>query len=266
VFSRRGHTNAGEQRYRCGSDSCRKTFTGLTGTPFARIQGKSILLKSASCMRSFMSVRDVADELGIHRNTAFRYRRLMMPMLEKHQPAELPGVAEADEMYFRRSYQGQKKGIPRPSHKRGERASKRGISNELVPVLTAIARGTKDCFISVLPSVPNAVLIGSALKPLLKPDSVLVSDSASAYKTAAKTMGVTLRQIPRGAHKLGPYHIQNVNALHSRIRGGLFTFRGVASKYLAALAGFVSLTASTARQAHVLFLLDAFGMPATNTI
>jgi transposase-like protein len=89
-FSRWGHTNAGEQRYRCSSDGCRKTFTGLTGTPFGHIHGKAILLENASCMKSFMSVRDVADELGIHRNTAFRYRHLMMPLLEKHQPAELP--------------------------------------------------------------------------------------------------------------------------------------------------------------------------------
>lgn len=80
-------------------------------------------------------------------------------------------------------------------------------------------------------------------------------------------MGVTLRQIPRGSHKLGPYHIQNVNALHSRIRGGLFPFRGVASKYLAAYLGWLRFFdrfegPSTPR----LFLLDAFGMPVTNTI
>lgn len=98
-----------------------------------------------------------------------------MPVLATHQPGELPGVAEADETFFRMSYKGLKKGMPRKSHKRGSPAGKRGISTEQVAV-----------------------------------------------------------QVPRGSHKLVPYHIQNVNALHSRIKGWMRPFRGVATKNLPA--------------------------------
>lgn len=263
-FARWGRTGAGDQRYRCGG--CFKTFTSLTGTPFSRVHNKAKLLENASCMKDLLSVRDAAERLGVHRNTAFRYRHLMMPLLDKRQPGELSGVAEADEAFFRRSYKGQKSGMPRPSHRRGTRASKRGISREQVAVLTAVARGSRNSFITVLPSVPSAATIGAALGPLLKPDAVLVSDSASAYKTAGKALGVVVRQIPRGLHKLGPYHIQNVNALHSRIKEGLRPFRGVATKNLPlylAWFRFFDRTGGAAKPRQL--LLDAIGVPVINT-
>jgi transposase-like protein len=173
-FARWGRTATGDQRYRCAG--CRKTFTSLTGTPFSRVHDKAKLLENAACMKDLLSVREAADRMGVHRNTAFRYRHLMMPLLDKHQPGELQGVAEADEAFFRRSYKGQKRGMPRPAHKRGTPASKRGISREQVAVLTAIARGSRNSFIAVLPSVPSAATVGAALGPVLKPDTVLVSD------------------------------------------------------------------------------------------
>lgn len=259
-FARWGRTGTGDQRYRCGG--CRKTFTSLTGTPFSRVHDKAKLLEDAACMKDLLSVRDAADRMGVHRNTAFRYRHLMMPLLEKHQPGELLGVAEADEAFFRRSYKGQKRGMPRPAHRRGTPASKRGISREQVAALTAIARGSRNSFIAVLPSVPSAATVGAALGPVLKHDTVLVSDSASAYKTAAKALGIVVRQIPRGTHKLRPYHIQNVNALHSRIKEGLRPFRGVATKNLPVYLAwfrFFDRTAGAARPQHL--LLDAIGVP-----
>ncbi|MBU9172897.1 IS1595 family transposase [Burkholderia gladioli] len=262
-FARWGRTATGDQRYRCAG--CRKTFTSLTGTPFSRVHDKAKLLENAACMKDLLSVREAADRMGVHRNTAFRYRHLMMPLLDKHQPGELQGVAEADEAFFRRSYKGQKRGMPRPAHKRGTPASKRGISREQVAVLTAIARGSRNSFIAVLPSVPSAATVGAALGPVLKPDAVLVSDSASAYKTAAKALGIVVRQIPRGTHKLGPYHIQNVNALHSRIKEGLRPFRGVATKNLPVYLAwfrFFDRTAGAAKPQQL--LLDAIGVPTTS--
>ena len=63
-------------------------------------------------------------------------------------------------------------------------------------------------------------------------DLVLCSDSAGQYKPAGKALGVALSQITRGTHKRGPYHIQNVNALHSRIKGWFRPFKGIATKNL----------------------------------
>jgi len=253
-----GRTRANVQRYRC--NGCRRTFTSLTGTAFSRVHNKSKLLENAACMAEFLSVRKTAKQLGVHRNTAFRLRHLMMPELAKHQPVALEGVAEADEMFFRRSYKGQKSGLPRPAHKRGSPAKKRGISTEQVPVFTALARGSSESLIQVLPGVPSASNITAALRPVVRPDTVLCSDSAGSYKTAAKDLGIVVRQIPKGSHKLGPFHIQNANALHSRFKRRMSVFRGVATKHLAPYLGWVRFFDRPLDGGAERFLLDAIGV------
>jgi transposase-like protein len=256
-FKRWGRTPSGAQRYRCSS--CERTFIALTGTRFARLHKKATLLENARLMREFLSVRKAARLLRVHRNTAFRYRHLMMPQLAQHQPSSLEGVAEADEMFFRRSYKGQKGGLPRRAHKRGSPAKKRGLSAEQVPVLTALSRGSKESLIEVLPRPVNATLLESILRPALKRDTVLCTDSASAYKAAGKAMGVLVRQIPSGSHKLGPYHIQNANALHSRVKARMRGFRGVATKHLPVYLAWVRFfDRNDSNEAARVFLLEAF--------
>jgi len=261
-FCRWGLTGTSVQRYRCRG--CRRTFTSLTGTSFCHIHDKAKLLENAACMREFLSVRKAARRLGVHRNTAFRYRQMMMPNLSKHEPECLEGVAEADEMFFRQSYKGQKSGLPRTAHKRGSPAKKRGLSREQVPVLTVLARGSKESLIRVLAGPANAATVTAILDPILKKDAVLCSDSASAYKTAAANLGVLIRQIPRGSHKLGPYHIQNANALHSRVKNRMRPFRGVATRYLGMYLGWVRFfdRASDERSGRR-FFLDAIGLPTS---
>lgn len=259
-----GRTPSGVQRYRCSH--CRRSFGALTGTAFSRIHNKVKLLENAIEMRDFWSVRETAERLGVHRNTAFRYRHLMLPSLSKQQPTSLGGVAEADEMFFRRSYKGQKTGMPRPPHKRGMPAKKRGLSGEQVPVLTAISRGTRRALMTVLPEPVNAAAIETVLRPVLGVDAVLCSDSASAYKAAAKAMGIHLRQIPSGSHKLGPYHIQNANGLHSRVRGRMRVFKGVATKYLDGYLAWIRFfDCAPERDAAKAFLLDAFDLAPPGT-
>ena len=99
-----GRTGSGQQRYRCSR--CGHSMTALSGTPLARLHGKALLPRHAECMTVSLSLRQVAQTLGIHRNTAFRWRHRMMPLLAAHQPAQLTGVVESDEIFIRRSYKG----------------------------------------------------------------------------------------------------------------------------------------------------------------
>jgi transposase-like protein len=262
-FKRWGRTPSGMQRYRCAG--CERTFIALTGTRFARLHKKARLLENARLMREFVSVRKAARSLDVHRNTAYRYRQLMMPLLTRHQPSSLEGVTEADEMFFRRSYKGQKAGLPRAAHKRGSPAKKRGLSVEQVPVLTALSRGSKESLIEVLPGPVNAAVLESILRPALKRDAVLCTDSASAYLSAGKAMGVLVRQVPRGSHKLGPYHIQNANALHSRVKSRMRGFRGVATRHLPAYLAWVRFfDRDNSNEAARALLLEAFETRATS--
>lgn len=57
-----------------------------------------------------------------------------MSQLAKHQLQALQGVAEIDEAFFRESFKGRKRGMPRKAHKRAMPAGKRGVSREQIPV------------------------------------------------------------------------------------------------------------------------------------
>lgn len=155
-----GYNRSGEPRYRC--KACTKTFTGLTGTRFYRIHNKALLLENAAYMNDSLSVHEAARKLGIRRNAASRFRHLLMPAPAQHQPDSLPGIAEADEAFFRLSFEGGKSHMPRKAFKRGSSASKRGISTEQVTVLTSVSRGSRNSHITVLPSTPTAAAITAA--------------------------------------------------------------------------------------------------------
>jgi hypothetical protein len=46
-------------------------------------------------------------------------------------------------------------------------------------------------------------------------------------------MNIELKQIKRGKHKEGIYHIQHVNAYHGKLKKWMDRFNGAATKYLA---------------------------------
>ncbi len=65
----------------------------------------------------------------------------------------------------------------------------------------------------------KAADIASVLASKIVADAVLVSDSAKAYRKVAKSLNVSLMQVPRSAkHKTqGIVHINNANAYCSRL-------------------------------------------------
>lgn len=53
------------------------------------------------------------------------------------------------------------------------------------------------------------------------------------YIKFAKNLDVELQQTKRGKHKGGIYHIQHINAFHSKLKEWMNGFHSVATKYLA---------------------------------
>jgi len=49
----------------------------------------------------------------------------------------------------------------------------------------------------------------------------------------ANDLGIEIHQVKAGKHKEGVYHIQHVNAFHSKLKGWMYKFRGVSTKHLA---------------------------------
>lgn len=102
---------SGLQRYRC--HACKKTFNALTGTPMARLRHKEKWLSYSEQLTDGNSVRKSAQAVGVHRNTAFRWRHRFLALPQGQQAGQLSGIAEADETYFLESFKGKKRAMPR---------------------------------------------------------------------------------------------------------------------------------------------------------
>src|SRR5689334_24346317 len=140
-----------------------------------------------------MTLAKAAAHCGVHLTTSFRWRHRFLRAPAATREA-LGGVVEADETFFRRSHEGsrrRRRGDAPPERRprrRGERASRRGLSAEQVPALIARDRAghTAD---AVLPD-PGAAAIAAALGPVTASDAVLCSDGAEAYAVFAARPGL----------------------------------------------------------------------------
>ncbi len=231
----RNGTAAGLQRFKCRD--CTKTFNALTGTPLARLRMKGKWIAQAEALRDGLSLNQAAERLNISHQTAFRWRHRFLALPKTVMAQTLVGIVETDETYFLESHKGSKN-LPRLGRKRGGKAKKRGLSDEQIPVLVSRDRAgaTTDC---VLKSNDSAH-VTAALKPVLRKDIILCTDGSRVLAAAAKSMGVMHRPVNLAAGIRvvgGVYHVQNVNAYHSRLKGWMQRFHGVATKHLESYLG-----------------------------
>lgn len=227
---------SGLQRYRCAA--CKATFNALTGTPLARLRHKEQWLNYAQQMAEGQSVRKSAKACEVHRNTAFRWRHRFLALPNAQKATSLVGIAEADETFFLESFKGKKQGLTRAPRKRGSKATKRGLSDEQIPVL--ICRDRTGSTTDFVLEKADKAHIGAALKPILASDAILCTDSGKALGAAAREIGITHRTInlAAGIRVLAKvYHVQNVNAYDSRLKTWIRRFNGVATHYLSNYLG-----------------------------
>ena len=123
--------------------------------------------------------------------------------------------------------------LHRPARKRGGKAAQRGRSKEQVCVLVARDRSgaTFDCVMPVF----DTDHLETVLKPRLAADTLLCSDGLNVYSSFSSKTGIQHQVVynqtgERVFQKV--FHIQNVNAYHSRLKGWIFRFHGVATRYL----------------------------------
>lgn len=236
----------GIQRFRC--QGCTKTFNGLTGTPLARLRHREAWTKFAQAMKDSLSVRESAAASGVHSTTTFRWRHRWLSVPRDCKDKVFTDIVEADETFFLESQKGSrvwkkaKRGdIDMPSRlprKRGGTASKPGLSTEQIPVLVVCDRhgATTD---AVLPSVTKEA-IKAVLLPIISKEALLCTDGLPIYRTIANEEGFAHQAVNVSAGirvKQGVFHIQHVNGYHSRLKGWLRSFKGVATCYLANYLG-----------------------------
>ena len=129
-------------------------------------------------------------------------------------PPKLKGIVEADETYVLESRK-EDRNLDRKARRKGGKASKRGLSDEQVPILVAVDRsGTTTC--SVLPSVT-----ADNVQSVLEDDDILpVTDGNNVYPPCAKSLGIKHEALNQSAGERvrGAIHIQTVNNRHSRFK------------------------------------------------
>ena len=106
------------------------------------------------------------------------------------------------------------------------------MSDEQVPVLVARNR-TGQMTDHVLSSGNKRGLL-AILPTAIASDAVLCTDGSAMLASAARDLGIEHHALNtlRGERKRGAWHVQNVNAHHSRLKGWMARFRGVATSYL----------------------------------
>ncbi len=230
---RNGHAD-GLQRYKCRA--CNRTFNALTETPLAGLRHREKWLAQASVLDAALSVRRAAAQMGVHRSTAFRWRHRFLRLASAVRATALAGVAEADETYTLRSYKGQPCRLraeqSRQPRRRGGKAAKRGLSAEQVPILVLRDRAGQTA--DFVLARGNAEHVSPALDQALAEDAILCTDASATLAAAAKARDIEHHAInsARGERRRGPWHIQNVNAYHSRWKTWMVRFHGVATSYL----------------------------------
>lgn len=225
----------GTQRYRCQDKGCGKMFSDLTGSILSATRKDfQVWKRYVKCMMDGLSVRKSAAICKINRNTAFVWRHKILDALAllAAKQKRLGGIVEADETFFPLSYKGSRKNFGRKPHKRGGATSKRGISREKVCVSCAIDRNNKS--FSKVATLGKVTIksLHAVLNRRISKRAILCTDKEVAYKAFTRHNGIKLVQVESGIAKLGVYHIQHINAYHSRLKAFIGRFKGVATKYL----------------------------------
>ncbi|TBV07398.1 IS1595 family transposase [Stutzerimonas kirkiae] len=220
----------GLRRYRCRT--CRCTCNALTATGLAHLRKADHWPDYAQALIDGLTVRKAARQCGISKNTAFLWRYRFLAQAAEHHDRRETGIVEVDETFFLESFKGQRD-MPRPPRKRGGVSKARDTGPDQIPVLVVRDREgrTADFQLEKL----DGPHVSAALNPLVDKAAVLCSDGAAVYTAFARRSGITHKVVharPGSRVREAAFHIQNVNACHSRLKGWMVRFHGVATKYL----------------------------------
>lgn len=218
-------------RYRC--KACLRTFNALTKTPLANLRMKDKWTTQTKAMIDGISLAQAARRCGVHPTTAFRWRHRFLAALSSDKPKALSGIVESDETFILESFKGKRSGLPRKSRKRGGKSVKRGLSAEQIPVMVARDRNgaTTDAVLAKL----DRVSIATALCGVVTPANEFCCDGGTAIVAFARRAGIAAHVLPKPGkptRQAPNYHLNNVNAYHSRLKEWLRRFHGVATKNL----------------------------------
>lgn len=220
------------QRYRC--TYCKRTFSDLTLTPLAYTKRLLLWPRLDEAMREGLPLRRVAEALGIHLATAWRWRHKLLEAMLSGDATRLTGFLELDELCLPWNEKG-KRPRHREPRRRGRRPGEWGQPRAWI--LLALDRRGGQVAALLGASRPLASRVAALLRHRLEGRVTVLSRSGpfGAHGRFAASAGCdflwTFAPHPgRPRHPL--YHAGRVLATRIRLRRWLARFRGVATRYL----------------------------------
>lgn len=182
----------GRRRRRCLE--CRRTFSDLTGTPLVYLKRLDRWAGFCACLIAGMSVRRTAWHLGIHKDTAFRWRHRLLAALLTDEHGPLAGDVVTEETWFAHSEKGSRR-LRREPRRRGVR----GLAFQqpaVVRVLVAVDRTRTAAGAVVGPRRPSPDDVAALLESRLAAGAVLTTREGSGCAVArfARSRGVAWRR------------------------------------------------------------------------
>ena len=197
-----------------------------------------------------LSLREIAKELGINKNTAFLWRHKILSAFAKLNMNKISGIIETDERYFRES-QKCSRNLNRKAHKSDKsrlnkiqimslygyteeeykaQQHKRGLSKDLICILTVTNKTSKVWGKPVGYGKVRPNWIEKNLQPMIENNSILVTDGECSYNNIKN---VKHKKFTTGLSKSKTYNLGRIDNIHTSLKSLINdNFRGVATKYL----------------------------------
>jgi len=217
---------SGRRRYRC--NTCRDTFSDLTGTAVAKL--KRIDLWRGFCMGvdETETLRAGARRLGVHLSTTFRWRQRLLDSLRETDRTRLRGEVTIGTSFLKYSEKGSRSAGPAPPPR-----SEAWMFGFLA-VRLVIACGEDGAVVTEPVGLrrPTLLDLNRIILPRLDAAASLVSREGRYGSVAALAAGIKRRW-----RQVGPSGLQHpggspAHAYGWRFRRWLRRFRGVATRYL----------------------------------
>lgn len=248
----------GKQRYVCLEDSCGRGFRDMTGTFVYRMQNVSKLPRFIELMLESKSIREIAKELEMARQTVLDWRHKILCAFNETFTKEFMGIVETDDVYMRFNQKGRTSlsGTFLDEYRRtftvtnayGNRVSKRfdglrrsGVSDEQVAVLFCVDRyktiGTKMLRKGKINTASVKRVFNSDFDKRFNYGNIMVTDGETAYNRVFSqkiySHESVVINLKKKRFKRGYFHLNTLNNVDGRFKKWIKTsFSSVATKYL----------------------------------
>lgn len=238
-FIKGGYANSGKPMLKCCS--CHKRFVIDHGQlTYYSHQDESLWDQLIIDTFSQAPIIKSASNMEISPSTVWRMRMKLLHMIEKlTSNTILSNEIELDEKYVLNSHKG-KKIDDVTSRKRGGHASKRGLSNEQICLLTAVERNGNSVLKATNIATPSSKDI-MKLSVNIKENSMAWIDGKTAYNELLDTKHCEKRVVKTHSAYTTIDHLNNVNAFHRLIENWYKKYNGVSTKYINRYASLFTL-------------------------